>query len=403
MTRATYAKVVTAYGMQSVLISGAGIGGPALAHWLGRRGVRCTVVERASSLRAGGQAVDFRGPVHQAVLERMDLWRAIHERRTVADDLVLLDGAARPAATIPAVMMAGDVEIHRGDLVELLYERTRDVVEYRFGDRIRAIEEDAGGVHVTFASGKQATYDLVVGADGLHSGVRALAFGPDASFVKHHGYRIATFDMPNPLDRVGTFVFTAPGRALAIGATGGDTARALFVHVGGAYGEERWDLDACKRELHATYGGLGWHVPAALDALGRASEVYVDGIASVHVDRWSRGRVVLLGDAAYGGTLGGQGTSLAIVGAYVLAGELAHGDFAGAFERYESRMRDYAEGCQKGATRVGGFFAPKTRFGIATRNFVYRTLTSRLFVGFFEKLVKGAASSFTLPTYALDA
>ena len=120
----------------------------------------------------------------------------------------------------------------------------------------------------------------------------------------------------------------------------------------------------------------------------------------MHVDGWSRGRAVLLGDAAWGGTLGGQGTSLAMVGAYVLAGELAHGDPSTAFQRYESRMRAYAMGCQKGAMRVGGFFAPKTWLGISVRNFVYRALTSRFLVGFFERLVKDAASDFALPHYA---
>jgi 2-polyprenyl-6-methoxyphenol hydroxylase-like FAD-dependent oxidoreductase len=388
--------------MRRVLISGAGIAGPALAYWLGRQGDECVLVERARSLRVGGQAVDFRGPVHRAVLERMEMWGPIHEHRTAPGDLVMLDGRGDRVAALPAVMMAGDVEIVRGDLCRLLYERTKDSTEYRFGDHVVALEDRGAGVDVELASGVKKTFDVVVAADGLHSGVRGFAFGDEAAFLRHHGYRIATFAMPDVLGiRRGSVMYSEPGRGVCIGAARDGEARALLVYRGEPMGADRRDVDAQKRTLAGAFAGMGWEVPRILEALDRAEDLYVDAIASVHVDTYARGRVVLLGDAAYGGTLGGQGTSLAIVGAYVLAGELAGARDPGeAFARYEERMRPYASRCQKGAGHAGAFFAPSTRPGLAMRNFFYGAMTKPVLSGFFEWLVKDAATDFTLPQYA---
>ena len=389
-----------------ILISGAGIAGPALAHALAGQGHDITVVERAPALRDGGQAVDFRGPVHRAVLERLDLWRPICERRTPGIDLVLLRRDGTPAATLPSVMMSGDVEIVRGDLSRLLHERTAASVAYRFGDHITALEPLADGVRVCFARGGDETFGLVVGADGLHSGVRRLAFGPESRFLEHHGYRLATYSLPNLLGIKGqALTYTVPGRAIAVSSDGGDQARAMLIHAAPALGPTRADPDAVRTALLAAYRDVGWHAPRVLAELPRATDLYVDEIATVTIDRYATGRIVLLGDAAWGGTLGGQGTSLAIVGAYVLAGELAaaRGDVAAALARYETRMRPYATSCQTGARRVGSFFAPRTRLGIAVRNLMYRALTSRFLVRQFEKLVKASATGFELPVYAASA
>lgn len=382
-----------------ILISGAGIAGPALAWSMVRQGWEVTVVERATELRSGGQAVDFRGPVHRAVLERMDLWDSICAHRTSDSDVVLLGRAGRPIATLPAVMMSGDVEIRRGDLARLLYERTARDVDYRFGDRITALRQDAGEVTAQFASGKTERYELVVGADGLHSGVRALAFGDESKFARHQGYRIATYSLPNVLglDRT-ALLYTVPGRACMVSAESESRGRALLVFAGDRLGAERFDPARHEELLRTAYRDVGWEVPRILAELPRATDVYVDDIATIAIDRYATGRVVLLGDAAYGGTLGGQGTPLAIVGAYVLAAELAaaRGDHHVAFARYEARMRPYATTCQKGAERVGSFFAPRTRIGLSVRNVMYRALTSRLLLGQFEKLVKSGATAFDL-------
>lgn len=385
------------------LISGAGIAGPALAYWLVRRGIETTVVERAPALRSGGQAVDFRGPIHRAVLERMGIWEAIHAERTRPQKFVLLDPRCAPCATLPEAMMAGDVEILRGDLSRILFERTRTAVDYRFGDRVSVLEQHADRVSVRFEQGGAQQFDFVIGADGLHSGIRALTFGNERGFLKHRGYRIATFEMPNVLGAHGTAVnYALPRRGAAIFPVSARVARALLIHAAPEFGEERGDIEVQRSALARTFAGMGWYVPDVLAALEHATDLYLDAIATVHLPHYARGRVALLGDAAYGGTLGGQGTSLAIVGAYVLAGELGSGqDPSAAFVRYERRMRAYAQRCQKGAMRVGSFFAPKTRLGLNLRNAMYAWLTAARRQAWFERMVKEAASDFALPEYAL--
>jgi 2-polyprenyl-6-methoxyphenol hydroxylase-like FAD-dependent oxidoreductase len=386
-----------------ILVSGAGIAGPALAWALRRQRWDVTVVERAPGLRDGGQAVDFRGPVHRQVLERMDLWQAIHERRTPGTDLVLLGRDGRRVTTLPSVMMSGDVEILRGDLSRLLHERTAATVDYRFGDHLVALEDGPDEVSVQLASGRCERYDLVVGADGLHSGVRALAFGDESRFARHHGYRLATFSLPNVLGLERTaFTYTVPGRALMLTPQDATRSRALFIFAGDPLGDDRLDEDRQRALLAATYADVGWEVPRVLAQLPYATDLYVDQIATIAIDRYASGRVALLGDAAYGGTLGGQGTPLAIVGAHVLAGELAAagGDHRAAFARYEACMRPYATSCQRGAERAGGFFAPRTRHGLWLRDLFYRAFTTKLLIGQFEKMVKASATAVELPVYA---
>jgi len=389
-------------GRQRVLISGAGVAGPALAFWLTRCGFRPTIVERAPALREGGQAVDFRGPIHREVLERMDIWRDIQERRTRPSDFVLLDREARPHARMPEVMMSGDVEILRGDLCRILYERTQEDTEYRFGDRIQQLEDRGAQVAVCFASGRTEEFDWVVGADGLHSGVRALAFGDEGRHLRHHGYRVATFALENPLpDHLGGACLSEVGRGACLHGLSPREARALLVYTDGPLAREERDPELQKRALAQRFADMGWVVPQMIAALDRANDLYVDAIATVHPEGYARGRIGLLGDAAWGGTLGGQGTSLAIVGAYVLAHELAaNSNPANAWARYEQDMRPYATRCQRGATHVGGFFAPRSRVGLVLRNFMYGVLTSRHFSRIFTRLVKDAASDFALPEYA---
>ena len=377
-----------------ILVSGAGIAGPALAWALAdHRRFHVTLVERAPALRKGGHAVDFRGHVHRDVLHRLGLWEAIQERRTNGTNVILLNRRAERVARLPSVMMSGDVEIVRGDLCALLHERTAASAEYRFGEQITRIDRRC----VTLSSGVTETYDLVVGADGLHSRVRALAFGPESDFLEHHGYRLAVFSHANVLGLDGEEVlYTEPGRSLMVSAD-----RALMIFAGGPLGPERSDPDTMRRLLRAAYRDAGWRTQRVLEALDSADDLYVDQIATIAINRYSTGNVVLLGDAAWGGTLGGQGTPLAVVGAYVLAGELtkAGHNLPAALARYEAIMRPYATACQKGAARAGSFFAPRTRFGVVCRDLFYRAMTSRLLIGRFENMVKASATTFELPVY----
>ncbi len=388
----------------SVLISGAGIAGPALAYWLRRAGMTATVVEVSPHLRPGGHAVDFRGPVHRAVLERMDLWDAIHEHQTHQGEHVMLDSHGKPCARMPPLMLSGDVEILRGDLSVLLYERTRDDTEYLFGDAVSSVTDTGSTVNVRFERGRTRNFDLVIGADGLHSRIRALTLGDDLRLLRQYGYTIAGFTMPNILGLARTGVtYSILDRGVSVSSLGnGERARALFCFRGTAIDHRTLDLPGKRRLVEEAFAGVAWEIPRLLAELRASDDLYFDTIASVHVPSYSIGRVALLGDAAWGGTLGGQGTPLAIIGAYVLAGELriAGGDHAQAFAHYEARMRPYASRCQKGSRHVGGFHAPPSLLALKVRNAYLRLFGAPWFSSIFERIVTASARDFALPEYA---
>ncbi|MER6570186.1 FAD-dependent monooxygenase [Streptomyces sp. NPDC001093] len=387
----------------TVLISGASVAGPALAHWLSGYGCTVTVVEKAPALRGGGFTVDFRGDAHRTVLQRMGIWEEIHHHQTHMGEQVMLDAAGQEQLTLPPEFMSGEVEIFRGDLSRILYERTRQSVEYVFGDSITSLYDCGDGVWAGFERSAPRRFDLVVGADGLHSNVRRLAFGDESRFLHHLGYYVAGFDAPNHLglDRSARW-FNAPGRALSMSNYGDSPDRAIvsMVFSSPELSYDRHDIAQQKRILADRYAGLGWEVPRALRDLDAAEDLYFDALAQIRMDRYSKGRVVLLGDAGYGATMGGMGTGLAIVGAYVLAGELAlHRDHRTAFAAYEAGIREFAEGCQKTAAGAGGFLAPATDKKIRSRNRTYRMLSSRLMSGIFDRLSVKAANNIRLTDY----
>ncbi|MGC5011557.1 FAD-dependent monooxygenase [Streptosporangium sp. DT93] len=374
----------------TVLISGASIAGPALAYWLNRSGHAVTVVEKAPALRPGGQAVDFKGETHRVVLERMGILEEVRRRQTGGTDQTIVDANGRPLAIVPGALTGGDVEILRGDLAALLHERTEADCEYVFGDSVTSLTETADGVHVTFERGASRTFDLVVGADGIHSNVRRLAFGPESDYVRFLGYHYALADLGVDL---GAGMYNEPGRMAALG---GSKAPALLVFASERLDHDRDDTERHRRVLADAYRGMGWRVPEIVAALPEARDVYLDSISRVEIDRYVKGRTVLLGDAAYGNTLGGFGTGLAVVGAYVLAGELAEagGDHRTAFRAYEKTMRGYAKVAGRGG--AGPLLAPATRRGIWMRN---RLFKSRLLLWSIFRMTDMFATDITLKEY----
>ncbi|HJD82796.1 FAD-dependent monooxygenase [Kitasatospora aureofaciens] len=356
-----------------VLISGASIAGPALAHWLGRYGFEVTVVELAPALRGGGQNVDFRGRTHLTVLERMGVLEELRTLGTGGSPITFVDERGRRLLHLPADFAGGELEVPRGELAQVLYRHGNSRAEYVFGDSVEALEETASGVRVAFRHGVPREFDLVIGADGLHSTVRRLAFGPERQFVRHLGYYAATWELPNDDGLpVGGVALNVPGRLMSVGADHRDPAGAgafcLFASPELRY--DRHDVRQQKALVRAAFDGLGWRVPQLLRSLDAAPELYFDSISRADVPSWSTGRIALLGDAACGATIGGMGTGTAVVAAYVLAGELAlaRGDHRAAFARYEKRLRGYAQGCQKGGDRTGPFLAPRTAAGLRLRN-----------------------------------
>ncbi|MGW1016694.1 FAD-dependent monooxygenase [Streptomyces niveus] len=388
---------------KNVLISGASIAGPALAFWLGRLGFKPTVVELAPALRQGGQAVDFRGAAHLTVLERMGLLPALREIETGGSPMRFVDASGRTLLRLPAEFAGGETEVLRGDLAKLLYEHSLPYTEYAFGDSITGLTETSTGVRADFRRGVSRDFGLVVGADGLHSNVRRLAFGPEEDYVSHLGYYAATWRLPNDLALAlekGSVGYNVPGRLASVGADHRDPAQAgaFFAFAAPELAYDRHDVDQQKRLVHDAFDGLGWEVPRLLASLRDAPELYFDSISRADVDTWSKGRVCLVGDAACGATIGGMGSGTALVAAYVLACELARtpDDHRAAFTRYERGLRKYAEGCQAGGDRTGKFLAPGTATGIRLRN----TLLSRpLLLNGMLRLGERVSSTVTLPDH----
>lgn len=340
--------------MRNVLISGAGIAGTTLAYWLRQHGFAPTVVERAPAIREGGYKIDIRGAA-LTVVERMGLLDEIRRLRTDVRGGSVVNAAGRRVASMDGDTFGGrqhgDAEILRGDLNRLLYEVTRDDVEYRFGDSITALEQDTDAARVTFASEQTRRFDLVIGADGVHSSTRALAFGPEQDYVRDLGYYVSICSVPNHLnlDRW-ELTYVGPGRTALTYSTAGDnsTARAMFLFAAEPLAYDRADRARQQRILADAYASEGWEVPRLLAGMAGAPDFYFDSLSQVHMDRWSTGQVGLVGDAAYAASpASGQGTSLALVGAYVLAGELAGGDHKRGFTGYEQRMREFVARNQK--------------------------------------------------------
>lgn len=356
-----------------VLICGASIAGPALAFWLHRYGFDVTVVEAATSVRPGGQAVDFKGPVHHAVLARMGILEAVQAASVSDHDGAIVNARGRRIGVVPGSFSGGEINIPRGDLATILFDLTAASCEYVFGDTITSLTETDDGVAVTFAHGAPRTFDIVVGADGIHSTVRRLAFGPETGFVTHLGYSYALADLDAGEDDV---VYNEPGRMVGLG---GSKAPAFFVFASDPTEAEpgeagRDDVETQKQQLIDAYRGGRWRIPELMTKIPDAGGFYLDSISRVTMDHYTQGRVALVGDAAYGNALGGFGTGLAVVGAYVLASELhrSGGDTTRAFPRYEELFRDYASVSQK--INAGRLLAPRSRLGILGRNLLFAGL-----------------------------
>jgi len=385
-----------------ILISGASVAGPALAWWLSRHGFHPTVVERAPQLRGGGYAVDFRGPAHLGVLAKMGILDAVRARQTHLSATTIVDRQDRPVADMPAHVFAGDVEILRGDLATILYEATRGTAEYVFGDSITRLDEGPGGVRVWFEHSPPRTFSLVIGADGLHSHVRRLAFGEHDRFIEDLGLCVSIFSMPDSagLDRAGVLC-SVPGRTAGVFSTGNDRAIAQLYMAVPALGHDHRELAQQKQIVAEAFEGMGWRAPDLVAAAQQAPDFYFDTVSQVHLDRWSAGRVALLGDAACAAGPGGNGTGNAVVAAYVLAGELAAagGDYRAAFARYERLLRPYVAKGQKQARGGKDFLAPSTEKKIARLHRFYKVLPYLPVKRLMKYLTTRTAAGINLPDY----
>jgi 2-polyprenyl-6-methoxyphenol hydroxylase-like FAD-dependent oxidoreductase len=365
-----------------VLISGAGIAGPTLAYWLARHGFRPTVVERATALRSSGSPVDVRGPAVD-VAEQMGVMPRIRDAATDVTGMRFVNAAGRRVGRVNlrALQQAAgsrEVELPRGDLASILSQASRDHAEFLFHDAIVALRQDEHGVSVAFEHAQPRRFDLVIGADGLHSAVRRLAFGPESAFAHHMGLYVATMRLGG-LDGLveggrEVIMYNTPGRAVAIHPSRGDALAFFAFQSPAAPGFDYRDPAQHKRLLAAAFQGGGWRVPELLKRVQAADDLYFDSVSQVRVRPWWHGRVALLGDAASCVSLFGDGSSLAMAGAFTLAQELAAspGDHRLAFRRYEASHRTLVDPKQRNIARAASLLIPATRRGILARNLATR-------------------------------
>ena len=392
-----------------VLISGASIAGPALAYWLHRYGFDVTVVERAPALRPGGYGVDIRG-VAITVLKWMGILDQVRAADTHMTGVYFVNSKGKIEGKISEASMGNqqglDIEIMREDLSNILYDLTKDTVEYIWDDSITAIHETEAGAEVQFIRSKPQTFDLVIGADGLHSNVRTLIFGDREQFKRTLGCYISIFTLENYLNIDHRQLFyTMPGKTVGMYSARDNTeAKGMFVFKSGALKYDRYDVEAQKKLVdNAFQDDTGWETPHLLKAMKEATDFYFDEICQIHMPTWSKGRITLVGDAAYGPSpLSGQGSSLALVGAYVLAGELkaAQGNYDRAFVAYEKEMRNFVEKNQKiGLTAAGGMIE-SSKSKILLRNLMLRVpiLMSAMFKMITKMIVK-ASNEIELKDY----
>lgn len=333
--------------VKKILISGAGVAGLTLAFWLKKHGFIPTLVEKSSSLRIGGYKIDIRGTALE-VIRRMNLYESIFESRTDIQGATYVDQKGQVLTTMSGDLygsrMTGDLEIMRGDLCQILFNQLD--VECLFGNSVRNCEEKAGGVWVEFEKGKERTFDLVVGADGLHSNIRRLAFGPEEKFLHNLGIYLSVFSIPNFLKLDRWEIECKEGTRLVNVYTTKE-AKACFAFYDKSLEMPR-TVESQRAILEKTFRNFGWETPRLLDEMNHSSDFYFDQSAQVKCPAWHHGRIVLLGDAGYAPSpMSGQGTSVALIGAYVLAQELSQSEYSQAFSDYNRRMRSFVLQNQK--------------------------------------------------------
>ncbi|GAA2415776.1 FAD-binding domain [Mycolicibacterium llatzerense] len=361
-----------------IAVVGAGIAGTTAAFWLRRSGYEVTLIEKAPQLRDGGYIVDFWG-VGYEVAEKMGLAAAVHAAGYDIEEVRLVDKCGRRVGgfntrSLRRMTDGRFTSVARTDLARMIFNAVDGQVSTLFGAGVVDIDQSDAGVKVRLHTGESRLFDLVVGADGVHSAVRRKAFGPDRQFETDLGYRVAAFEVTGyrPRDQLVYLTHSDPGRMISRFAMRGD--RTLFLAV---FTADRLPSPVprsthdVKHALWQVLGTAGWECPQILEALERTEDIYFDRVSQIVMDRWSRGRVALIGDAACAvSPLAGEGTGLAMAEAYVLAGELnrADTDYRFAFANQERLLREFIDEKQASARRFAAVFAPTTAIGVWARN-----------------------------------
>ena len=392
-----------------VLISGAGIAGPTLAYWLAHYGFTPTIVEAAPRLRTGGYLIDFWGAGYD-IADRMGLLPEINRKGYKVREVRVVNQSGRrisgfPVEAFSRITNGRFVSLPRSELASAIFGALEGRVEMIFGDSVDRIDQKENGVQVTFRKGGAREFDLVVGADGLHSRVRELTFGPESKFEKYLGYKVAAcaVDGYQPRDELVYLMYTEVGQQVGRFSMRGDRTMFLFTMKDDDPGGTD-TLPAQKAFLRKRFANSGWECPRILDAMDSSSDFYFDRVSQIRMNPqqglWSRGRVTLIGDAASCvSLLAGQGTALAMVAAYILAGELhrAGGNYSAAFARYQELFAPFVLKKQEAAIGFGGAFAPKSKFALFLRNQIFKLLAIRWIA---DRVVgRDLADTIVLPDY----
>lgn len=392
-----------------ILIVGAGVAGPTLAYWLNHYGFEVTLVEKAPALRTGGYIIDFWGAGFE-IADRMGLVEEIRSKGYLVEEVRVVNGAGKRIAGFPAeafakVTRGRYLSIPRSELAAAIFRKSEGKIEARFGESIEQIEQNRRNARVVFTGGLEREFDIVIGADGLHSQVRQLVFGPQSNFEKYLGYMVAGFQAKGYglRDELAYVMYSEVGQQIARFSLRDDMTMFLFSWSDPS-GEVPDSPQSQKALLRKRFAASGWESKQILDALDETADLYFDRVSQIHMPPeqglWSRGRATLTGDAAFCVSfLAGQGTALAMVAAYVVAGELhrAKGDYAVAFDRYQRLFGPFVLKKQKAALRFAGAFAPKSKFSMFLRNRILDLFN----VGWVAELAFGRdlADRISVPEY----